>query len=123
MTYNDRYELTTKIIEKLKSGEKLTAAESEYVEQVLKDPLDEFCYREGTFRLMEFFGIKKKDASELEDEAYKVVRNEVDYCETLYDYFDEALADMLEEHGYSSGYVKEDDDEEEDEEEYEDEEA
>lgn len=107
MTHEERNELASRIIKKLKSGVKLTEEEIQYAAQVLEDPLDEFCYREGTFRMIEMCGVTKEDASSLEQEAHDVIRSEIDYCETLYDYFDEGIVNMLETKGFSMGYVKE----------------
>lgn len=96
MTYVERQAMAAIIAQKLEHGEQLSADEIKYVTETLNDPLQEFCMREGTFRLVEMIGMEPEEASKLEDEAAEIIRDNIDYADDLYDKFDGELAELKE---------------------------
>ena len=93
--YIERMKLAEDISRKIKEGIPLMSEEIAYVCRVLRDPLDEFCLREGTYRLVEMHDLSAEEANSLENEAAEVVRDVIDYTERLYDDIDHALEDMI----------------------------
>lgn len=93
--YLQRIALAESISRKIREGMPLTAEEVGYVCGVLCDPLDEFCVREGTYRLVEMHNMPVEQANELEDAAACVIRDVIDYSETLYDDIDRDLETMI----------------------------
>lgn len=87
------------IVEKIKNHKSLDDKEIEYVSNVLSDPLQEFCNREGTFRLVEIFDISPEKANKLEDQASEIIRDCIDCSERLYDQMDDSLRELLTEEG------------------------
>lgn len=95
MLYTERQKIAENICAKLERGEVLSPTELSYAREVLLDPLGEFCMREGTFRLVEMLDVDKAIASDLENEAYEIIRDTIDYSEILYDTMDEELHSII----------------------------
>ena len=94
MLYTERQKMAAEIIGKIRAGKKLTEDEVEYVWFVLTDPLQEFCMREGTFRLVEMHGVDPAKATEMEFDAAEAVRDTIDYDENLYDKIDDEIRNI-----------------------------
>ena len=99
MLADDRYQKATEIIAKLRKHEPLTDAEIDYVDATLKDPLDEFCMREGTYRAIEMCKLDREIASEHEDGLADAIRDVIDNDELLYDKLDDAVRDYIDDEG------------------------
>lgn len=93
--YITRMNFANSIREKLVNRVALTEEEIDYVCGVINDPLEEFCVREGTYRLVEMHNLSAEEANSLEDAAAEVVRDTIDYSETLYDDIDRDLESLI----------------------------
>lgn len=96
MIYTEREAIANAIIEKIKHGSPLSDFEKQYVTETLTDPLEEFCMREGTFRLIEILDVNPTEATDMEDEAAEIIRDSIDYSEQLYDDMDGELTTAIE---------------------------
>ena len=68
-----------KVFRKMRYKEPLTEDDLRVIQQILQDPLQEFCKREAPFRLTEFFGIANEEVDQnVLKRTEEVIRGTID---------------------------------------------
>lgn len=81
---------------KIKNTMKLSDSELELLNSALNNPLNEFCKRQGVWRLVNFHNVEEEEAQKHEEDAQKCIEDAIDES-FLSDAMDEKLHWIAEE--------------------------